>query len=114
MSGPGPTLWWLYDPEQGSFSTLPPGPFLVPALIVFGLAALVTGKPFRRACFHDRAGELQNTSTWKKRHERYLTLQDRYINDIDGMPFHELVEYKQLTSYMYNPVNNPYDDILLK
>lgn len=36
-----PNLWWSYDAENGSFSALPPGPFLLPAIGIFAFVAIV-------------------------------------------------------------------------
>lgn len=34
-------LWWSYDPDNGSFAALPPGPLLIPAIGIFAFVALV-------------------------------------------------------------------------
>lgn len=40
MSNNNPSLWWAYDPEGGSFVTLPAGPFLIPAIGIFAFVAI--------------------------------------------------------------------------
>lgn len=100
MSG---NLWWAYDSENGKFTTLPAGPFLIPALIIAGLSVLL------RKCFHRKhtvetiAGELVGSDYWKRKRERYLELIQKRVDSNNDLEPRERHELDQLSSYMRNP-----------
>lgn len=96
-------LWWAYNSEDEKFSTLPAGPFLVPALIIAGLSVLF------RTCFNRGhtvetiAGELADSDYWKQKHKRYLELIRRQVDTNNDLEIHEKHELNQLSIYLRNP-----------
>jgi hypothetical protein len=99
----GPNLWWVYDTDEKSFSTLPTGPFLVPALFIAGLSVLW------RSCFNQRhtietmAGKLVDTAYWQAQRKRYSELVQRSVDTNNNLELHERHELKKLEDYLYNP-----------
>lgn len=100
--GNGPNLWWVYDSDNGSFSTLPTGPMLLPALLVMGLAALFSSRP-RTKTFKENAGKLARTPEWQAKHARYQELVRMYVSSNGDLELEELNELRLLEKYLYNP-----------
>jgi len=91
-----PSLWWAYDEEDQSFSALPAGPMLVPALFIaalaFGFDRLKTW-----ASQPDNVLGRDFTST-----PEYQSMRKRYFELINkkhygpGLETHEQYELEQL------------------
>jgi hypothetical protein len=99
--GNGPNLWWVYDSNDRSFSALPPGPMLVPALFIMALAVLF-GSP-RRRTFKHNAGRLAETPEWQSKHARYQELVKMSVASNGNLPLKDLTELEQLERYLCNP-----------
>jgi hypothetical protein len=112
MSSQRPGLWWVYDSEDRAFSTLPTGPFLVPALIIACIAVLFRSRGAEPYPFAKRAGDLVHTERWQKRCRRFLELEDRYISNREDMRCWEVDEYLRLRAYMHHPHSNRHEEHL--
>lgn len=99
--GNGPNLWWVYDSNDRSFSALPPGPMLVPALFFMALAVLF-GNPKRRT-FKDNAGKLARTPEWQSNYARYQELVKMSVASNGNLGLRDLAELEQLEKYLSNP-----------
>lgn len=99
----GPNLWWVYDTEQKSFSTLPTGPFLVPALFICGLSFLWRSCFDRRHTTETIAGELVNSAYWQAKRNRHLELIQKLTDTDNNLELHERHELQQLKKYLNNP-----------
>jgi hypothetical protein len=100
----GPNLWWVYDDEGGSFSTLPTGPFLVPALIICGIAALFGAGRTKVATYESKAGDLVNTPEWQAANKRHWKLFRKWADGFpDGISYAERCEMDRLEAYLNNP-----------
>jgi hypothetical protein len=104
MKEPGGNLWWVYNPEDQSFSTLPTGPFLVPALIIATVFSLFRSwRDPKLVNFKQAAGKISESNEWQFKHARYRELSRRFVNDPDALDYTELSELRRLESYLYNP-----------
>lgn len=99
--GNGPNLWWVYDSDNRSFSALPPGPMLVPALFIMALAVLFGGP--KRHTFKDNAGKLARTPEWQSRYARYQQLVEMFVASNGNLELKDLAELEQLERYLCNP-----------
>jgi hypothetical protein len=99
-------LWWAYDSENGSFSALPAGPFLLPALIIVGIVSLFQGLNSRELSPREMFGSIVDTPTWKQRHARYIELVHRRVNNGE-LELAEHEEFRQLKAYVNNPYGFP-------
>jgi hypothetical protein len=99
----GPNLWWVYDTDEKSFSTLPTGPFLVPALFIAGLSVLWRSCFDRQHTTETIAGELVNTAYWQAKRKRQLELVQRLVDTDNNLELHERHELQQLKKYLNNP-----------
>ncbi|MGA1024105.1 MAG: hypothetical protein ACO3S8_05400 [Aquiluna sp.] len=95
-------LWWVYNSETGSFSTLPTGPLLLPALLVMAIGALF-GFNERTKTFKDVAGNIAKTSEWQAKNYRYQQLVSKFVAVNGDLELSELAELEGLESYMCNP-----------
>lgn len=95
------TLWWSFDPDNNSFSALPAGPLLLPALGIFALIAA------RQAIKQAWAGSgsspgitLADSSLYaemKERHDYLLSKKVAAIaNNDDGLTLGEQAELTRL------------------
>lgn len=100
MSNQPVNLWWVYDPEDRSFSTLPTGPFLVPAIIIAAIVSLFTGKR-RRRTLADNAGSLAHSPEWQEKYKRYNELVQKKLNS--DLELHEIAEFDRIQAYVFNP-----------
>ena len=96
-----PNLWWVFDSEEQSFSTLPTGPFLAPFLILFGLIAAYRAVAVKEHTLTSIAGPLAETNQWKQRKDRYDKLLQKMV--ISGLELNEDYEIKKLEKYLLNP-----------
>ena len=96
-------LWWAYDSEEKSFSTLPAGPFLIPALLISGAAVLWRSCFNRRHTIETIAGELVNNGYWRQKRIRYDELVQRQVDTNNNLELNEMYELKQLSRYLRNP-----------
>jgi hypothetical protein len=99
----GPNLWWVYDTDEKSFSTLPTGPFLVPALFICGLSVVWRSFFDRQYTIETIAGGLTDTDYWQAKHARYREIVKRSVDTNNNLELHERHELKELESYLYNP-----------
>jgi hypothetical protein len=99
----GPNLWWIYDTDEKSFSTLPTGPFLVPALFICALSALWRSRSNQQHTTESIAGELVNTAHWQAKRKRQLELVQRLVDTNNNLEIHERHELQQLKKYLNNP-----------
>ena len=98
-----PNLWWTYDSEAHSFSSLPTGPFLLPALILLGLSVLWRGTFDRGHTIETVAGNLTGTKYWQEKRNRYSELV-RKSAELDGqIDYFEQTELNELSRYLHNP-----------
>lgn len=100
---PGPNLWWVYDSEERSFSTLPTGPFLVPALFICGIIVLWRNLFDRQHTIETIAGGLAHTDHWKIKQRRYHELIEISVATNNDLTFAERHEYNELETYLNNP-----------
>lgn len=98
-----PMLWWVLDEQTDSFSTLPTGPFLVPALIIYGLILLARSTCYRQVTVKTIAGSLSDTTYWKQKKRRYDELVQKSAATDNNLSYYEMTELKKLESYLYNP-----------
>lgn len=95
-----PNLWWVYNAEDNQFSTLPTGPFLVPALLFMGLVVLFKACTGRSRSLEYVAGSLTTNPIWQDRRNRYFELISR---SYDGLSLSEVYEKQALRDYLNNP-----------
>lgn len=99
----GPNLWWVYDSNDRSFSALPTGPLLVPALIIAGLAAIWGSCFGREHTTESIAGDLVKTEYWQAKRKRQLELIQRSVDTNNNLELHERYELQQIQKYLNNP-----------
>jgi hypothetical protein len=101
-----PNLWWAYDGESGSFSTLPTGPFLLPAIAIV-LAATIFRSLFSGATTaKEVAGHLSKTKEWQSKYQRYQQLVATFVENNGDISIAETYELDQLEAYLNNPHNH--------
>jgi hypothetical protein len=102
----GPNLWWSYDGE-GSFSALPPGPFLLPAVaiaLLFGFVRLFNWE--RPLTARDALGSIIDSPEYKQAKQEFLQLQAIFIecnrlgNEMDTYQF---LRYRHLQQIAWIP-----------
>lgn len=98
-----PGLWWVYDSEQNSFSTLPPGPFLVPGLLIMGFAVLWQSIFNKSHTFETIAGQLISDNYWQDSRRRYNELVQKSTATDNNLSLVEYEELRQLSNYLLNP-----------
>lgn len=98
-----PMLWWVLDEDTNSFSTLPTGPFLVPALIIYGLILLARSTCFKPATLDAVAGSLISTKYWKEKRKRYDELTTKSAETNNNLSYFEMIELRKLEDYLHNP-----------
>lgn len=91
-----PTLWWAYDAEDQSFSALPAGPLLLPALFIslcigaYSSLRQWTGRP-ENVLGHD----FVNSVEYQQMKRRYYELIHKKIEN-GSLELHEEQELQQL------------------
>lgn len=98
-----PNLWWVFDSESNTFSTLPTGPFLVPALIFCGLFYFARFLVQKHHTHETIAEDLAETWQWKEKKRRYDELIIKSVETFNNLDFYELAELRQLEAYLSNP-----------
>lgn len=101
----GPNLWWVYNAEDQSFSTLPTGPFLVPALLIMGVLSLFGVGRRRVVTVEELAGPLAKDPSWQQKRKRYQELIDKSVATGHDLEVHEIFELHRLGKYLHNPYN---------
>lgn len=96
-----PNLWWVFDSEDQSFSTLPTGPFLLPFLILFGIIGLYRAATLKEHTLISIAGPLAETAHWKDRKKRYDDLLQKMVDN--GLSYSEDHEIRKLERYLLDP-----------
>lgn len=97
----GPNLWWVYDDDNGRFSTLPTGPFFVPALIICSIAALFGAGRTKVSTLAERAGPRSNSPEWPAKEKRYWELFRKHSDNYpDGLDWPEYQEMTELLRYL--------------
>jgi hypothetical protein len=99
----GPNLWWVYDTDENSFSTLPTGPFLVPALFICGLSVVWRSLFDRQHTIETIAGSLVDNPNWQVKQKRYYELIEILVETNNNLTFIEREEYETLRAYLNNP-----------
>jgi hypothetical protein len=99
----GPNLWWVYDTDEKSFSTLPTGPFLLPGLFIFGFTVLWRNYFDRQHTIETIAGRLVNTEDWRAKHKRYRELVKIHVDTNGDFTLAQKYEYDKLNAYLNNP-----------
>lgn len=97
-------LWWAYDSEKSTWSPLPAGPMLLPALIICGIIYLLNGLPPRQGGLKQIAGPLASDKAWQRKRERYHEL-IRLKLELEGkeLPWREHCELQDLEHYLHDP-----------
>jgi len=98
-----PNLWWLFDPDSESFSTLPTGPFMVPALILCLFLYLSKAILEREHTYRSIAGPIAETEEWKRKKERYDELVAAFVASNGNIELHERTELNRLEKYLLDP-----------
>jgi hypothetical protein len=94
MSNKG-MLWWAVDQESGSFASLPAGPMLIPALLIYGLLRLFHRSTPRFSVHSDLLPDhVLNSNEYRKDCARYRFLRDQSINH--GLDPYESLEFNAL------------------
>lgn len=98
-----PSLWWVFDAETDTFSALPTGPFLVPALFICGLVYMGRLLLVRRHTYESIAGSIAKTSYWKRKKRRYDALVDKAVETNNHLDYTERLELISLRRYLCDP-----------
>jgi hypothetical protein len=91
-----PSLWWTYDPDNQSFGALPPGPLLLPAILIASFVALCgaltdsLNQPERVL-----PRDLVNSPDYQRRKKRYYELIDKKVWG-EGLTLGEHTELEKL------------------
>lgn len=95
-----PNLWWVFDSETKSFSTLPVGPVLTPAILL--CCILYISKLILRSepSYESRAGALASTQEWKEKRDRFYHLIQRRVDTNNDLTVKEMIEYRELEAYL--------------
>ena len=99
----GPNLWWVYNSDEGGFSTLPTGPLLVPALLFMAIASLFSNGGQRVANLEKTAGHLAHTPEWQAKHDRYHELIRKSLDNGNSLDYLEWAEFRKLEHYLHDP-----------
>lgn len=91
-----PSLWWAYDAEDNSFSALPAGPLLLPALLI-AICVNVAGALHSWANRPERlvSKKLLGSHKYQRMKHRYYELIDKKLDD-GGLSLQEHHELEQL------------------
>jgi hypothetical protein len=101
-----PNLWWVYDNDNKSFSTLPTGPFLLPAIAVILIASAFKQLFIGAATAESVAGRLSRTKNWQTKYKRYQKLVSNAVKNNGDISVAERYELDQLKAYLNNPHGN--------
>ena len=99
----GPNLWWIFDSENDSFTTLPTGPFMVPALFLCAFLYFTKAIVAREHTIESIAGDLVHNDYWKAQKQRYDYLVIKSTRSSESLQMHEYAELKRLEKYLMNP-----------
>lgn len=91
-----PSLWWTYDPDNQSFGALPPGPLLLPAILIaafVGLCGAFTSSLNQPERVLPR--DLVNSADYQRRKKRYYELIDKKVWG-EGLTLGEHTELEEL------------------
>jgi hypothetical protein len=101
MSDSQPGLWWAVDQENGSFTPLPAGPLLLPAILIYGILRLFNRKGFKSRPPESKLPQrvLQSTR-YKQDCARYRYLADKMFRV--GLDQWEELEFNQLQCPSWN------------
>lgn len=100
-----PTLWWVFDNENQSFSTLPTGPLLAPALLLCFVLYFSRRILEKKATYESVAGEIAQTSHWQQKKDEYDRLVEKRVTTNNNLDYYELIELRKLEKYLRNPRN---------
>jgi len=93
-------LWWSYDPDNRSFSALPAGPLLLPALAIFIIVASIRAFKQPRSASSVMGGHITSTTAYKNAKERHDYLISKKIAEAmghgDGLTLAEECELRKL------------------
>lgn len=103
-TNPQPMLWWVFDSESQAFSTLPTGPFLVPAFLILTTIWLVKTAIVKEITPETIAGEaLMQTDYWKRKKQRYDELLNKLAETNNNLSLSENAELRKIQKYLYSP-----------
>ena len=91
-----PSLWWAYDEQSNSFSALPAGPFLLPALLAASVA--VVCQKFRRNAVNPKnliSQSIYNSPEYQHAKQRYYYLINKKATE-NGLSIQEEAELWRL------------------
>lgn len=93
-----PSLWWAYDTESQSFSALPPGPLLLPAIFIAAFVALYSH--LRDRSEHPEnvlPPEIISSDDYQRKKQRYYDLIHKKVwgDGLTVVEHYELEELKQ-------------------
>lgn len=100
-------LWWAYDGESGSFSTLPAGPMLLPALGIFAFVAIAKALKSNGLTPKSAIGNaMYNSDLYQKDKARFNYLINKKIQaakeGVEGLSLAELNELENLRYPSWN------------
>ena len=91
-----PSLWWSYDSEDNSFSALPAGPFLLPAIcIALCVSAFGAIKSWSNRPENVVSRDLLNSYEYQRMRRRYFELIDKKLEN-GGLSLQDHHELEQL------------------
>lgn len=102
-NNPQPMLWWVYDSESNSLASLPTGPFLAPALVLYGLLLLLRSATQEHHTYESVAGPIAETEYWQTRKKRYDKLVQKSVELNNRLEFADSNELQKLQEYLRNP-----------
>ena len=100
-----PNLWWVQDSSTGAFSTLPPGPLLLPFVVLYGIVFLLSKSKDELTYRDNTPKKILENPKWKENEKRYLHLCKKSADCNNNLPFNEMMELNLLQSYIMNPHN---------
>jgi len=96
-------MWWAYDPE-GELRALPPGPLLLPALMISAVA-FIFSSVFTEQQSLESFAAAATSPRYRKDLDRYLILVNKYADAEQTLSDAEFYELKALRTRVYNDAN---------
>lgn len=102
-----PNLWWSYDSESGGFSALPPGPFLLPAIVIaLVVACFQSFRTEKRVTARQSLGSIVDSPAYQQAKREHARLEAIFIecNRLGNeMDVYELMRYRHLQQIKWVP-----------
>lgn len=96
-------MWWAYDPE-GELKALPPGPLLLPALMISAVA-FIFSSVFKDEQSLESFAAAATSPRYKRDLDRYLVLASKSADAEQTLSDSEFYELRALTQRVYNDQN---------